>query len=90
MADFQNLINEVDRRIRGLESELHEVARRQESLARAASGTPEEGHVVRKGETLSQIASQYGVTVEAIISLNNLADANMIREGQTLAIPALP
>lgn len=90
IAAFQGLINKVDGRVRGLEGELREVARRQDSLARSASGSPQEGHVVKKGETLSKIASQYGVTVDAIMSLNNLADANLIREGQILAIPALP
>jgi peptidoglycan endopeptidase LytE len=43
--------------------------------------------VVRGGDTLSKIASQFGVTVEALMSHNNLTD-DLIREGQTLAIPA--
>lgn len=44
-------------------------------------------HVVRQGETLSEIAKAYNVTVSAIIKVNNLKDAHIIRIGQTLFIP---
>ena len=58
-------------------------------LARAAStpATSAEGYVVRRGDTLSKIAAQFGVTVAALKSHNSLTD-DLIREGQTLAIPA--
>jgi len=92
IAAFQGLINKVDGKVRSLDGQLREVARRQESLARAAAAAPPsastgEGYVVRGGDTLSKIASQFGVTVEALMSHNNLTD-DLIREGQTLAIPA--
>ena len=45
-------------------------------------------HVVKLGETLTQIAQQYGVTVLALQTANNLADPNIILTGQTLVIPA--
>jgi N-acetylmuramoyl-L-alanine amidase len=44
-------------------------------------------HRVNSGETLSGIAHQYGVSVDAIKDANNL-DTNMVRAGSTLAIPA--
>lgn len=44
-------------------------------------------HKVKKGETLSAIASKYGVTVAAIKTANNLK-SDAIRAGQTLKIPA--
>jgi LysM repeat protein len=44
-------------------------------------------HVVQQGETLSIIAKQYNVTVDAIVKLNNIADANLIKVGQKLLIP---
>ena len=44
-------------------------------------------HVVRSGETLSVIARQYGVTVQAIVEANELADPNTLRTGQKLFIP---
>ena len=45
-------------------------------------------HVVVRGETLSGIASRYGVTVDAILAANNLKDKNYITIGQRLIIPA--
>jgi len=44
-------------------------------------------YTVQAGDTLSAIASQYGTTVDAIVSANNIADANFIVTGQTLTIP---
>ena len=94
IAAFQSLINEVDGRVRGLDGRLQEVARRQESLAReaaaaaSASAAPQAGHVVQQGETLSKIAAQYGVTVEALMALNSITDPNLIQVGENLAIPA--
>jgi LysM repeat protein len=44
-------------------------------------------HVVQWGETLSLIASRYGVTVEAILAANGLADPNFVYVGQRLVIP---
>ena len=90
IAAFQGLINKVDGKVRSLDGQLREVARRQESLARTASpsaASSGEGYVVRGGDTLSKIAAQFGITVEALMSHNNLTD-DLIREGQTLAIPA--
>jgi len=88
IAAFQNLINDVDGRVRSLRGQLQEVMRRQETTARASAASPREGHVVQGGETLSKIAGMYGVTVEAIMTANQLANANLIREGQTLIIPS--
>jgi LysM repeat protein len=44
-------------------------------------------HVVAKGETLIQIAKQYGVTVDDIEQLNKIQDAKRLQIGQTLKIP---
>ena len=44
-------------------------------------------HVVAAGETLSEIADLYGVTVEAIVEANELEDADLINVGDTLTIP---
>lgn len=43
-------------------------------------------HVVRRGETLTAIASRYGTTPQAIVRLNGLANANYIYAGQRLKI----
>ncbi len=44
-------------------------------------------HTVQTGESLSQIAQQYGVTVEQILAVNGLDDPNTIIVGQELLIP---
>jgi LysM repeat protein len=45
-------------------------------------------HTVAKGETLTQISKQYGVTVEEIEELNKIGDAKKLQAGQTIKIPA--
>lgn len=46
-------------------------------------------HVVQAGEGLVGIATQYGVSVDAIIAANNLVDPNTLRVGQELIIPGV-
>ena len=43
-------------------------------------------HVVQRGETLSAIALRYGVTIQQIVALNNIANPNLIYVGQVLVI----
>jgi murein DD-endopeptidase MepM/ murein hydrolase activator NlpD len=45
-------------------------------------------HVVQAGETLFAIAQQYGVTVNAIVAANEIADPDWIHVGQRLRIPS--
>jgi LysM repeat protein len=57
----------------------------------ANPATPTTGpttHVVEAGETLSDIAAEYGVTVQAIIDLNHIDNPNVIYAGTVLQIPA--
>lgn len=44
-------------------------------------------HVIKYGETLSDIAKKYHVKVSEIALVNNIGDPNMIRQGQELVIP---
>lgn len=44
-------------------------------------------HVVQAGDSLSSIAVQYGVTVEAIMQANQMSNPNLINVGQELVIP---
>lgn len=46
-----------------------------------------ERHIVQSGESLSMIAAQFGVSVEAILAANSLDDPNTIVVGQELLIP---
>lgn len=45
-------------------------------------------YVVVSGDTLFSIARRFGVTVTAIAELNSITNANLIRVGQRLQIPA--
>ena len=44
-------------------------------------------YVVKKGDTLSGIASKYGTTYQKLASYNNIADPNKIYAGQVIQIP---
>ncbi len=46
-------------------------------------------HVVQPGETLFEIAQQYGLTIDALTQVNNLANPNIIVVGTSLKIPAV-
>ena len=46
-------------------------------------------HVVARGENLTRIAGQYGVTVAAIVQANGIANPSRIIGGQRLVIPAV-
>ena len=51
------------------------------------SSTPGGTHVVQSGQTLSSIASRYGISSSSIAKANGISDPNRIRSGQTLTIP---
>ena len=55
-------------------------------ISTAGSASATEEHIVQPGETLSEIAKQYGTTVEALQELNGLEDVNYVRYGQLLLI----
>ena len=46
-------------------------------------------HIVRAGETLSGIASEYEVTVAALVQANDLRDEDALALGQELFIPGV-
>ncbi len=54
---------------------------------KAAGAAKHATHTVRKGETLSEIASQHGVSVSALKKANGLRGSS-IRSGQRLKLPA--
>lgn len=45
-----------------------------------------ETHIVQEGETLGAIARMYGVSIQTIMSANNLSGSGLIRPGQSLRI----
>lgn len=65
----------------------------QESFATEFAKIPEKKrvtfrrHVVRTGDTLSEISERYRTSVSAIMSMNGIRDARSLRAGATLVIP---
>lgn len=55
-----------------------------------SSGTGQNIHVVQPGETLSSIASRYGLSTSTLMSANNLTNPNFLSIGQALTVPSLP
>lgn len=43
-------------------------------------------YVVKRGDTLSKIADQHGATVDELVKINNIKNANLIHPGQELVI----
>ena len=53
-----------------------------------ASGTAgEASYRVERGDRLGDIAHEYGVAVNSLVSINGISNPNLIRSGQTLRIP---
>jgi murein DD-endopeptidase MepM/ murein hydrolase activator NlpD len=44
-------------------------------------------HTVQRGDTLTRIATRYGLQVEDVAAANGITDTNLIELGQTLLIP---
>ena len=65
----------------------------EQAVVSEAKATPEKPadtitYTIKDGDTLGQLAAQYGVSVEAIQALNPGVDVTMLRIGQTVFIPA--
>jgi membrane-bound lytic murein transglycosylase D len=56
--------------------------------ARFDKQLPDLMHTIRRGDTLSGIAAEYGTRVSTLVALNNLGNRNRIRAGQQLRLPA--
>ncbi|MFZ0407820.1 MAG: LysM peptidoglycan-binding domain-containing protein [Cyanobium sp.] len=53
-----------------------------------SSGVRASGQVtVRDGETLSEIAERHGMSVQQLMKLNGLSNADLVQSGQTLTVP---
>lgn len=46
-------------------------------------------YIVKWGDTLTKISEEYGVTIEGLVRLNNIANPNLIYVGQVLRIPTI-
>ena len=60
---------------------------RQYAPAETRIASDSQKHIISRGETLSGIAQQYGVSMKKIKSVNEMS-SNQVRIGQVLDIPA--
>ena len=81
--DKQQIVDSLSERIAQI---LRASAPASNSRRPAVSGYGRE-HVVAAGQTLSDIAKAYGVTVKTIADANNLSNLDVLRVGQKLFIP---
>lgn len=58
-----------------------------ENPADVPTAVPAQTHMVQPGETLTAIARQYGVTVQAIAAANNIPNPDRVAVGTVLVIP---
>jgi len=52
--------------------------------------TPTDLYTVQPGDNLTRIAALYGVSTADLLALNDLANANFVRRGQVINVPATP
>lgn len=57
------------------------------STSSAATAAGEQTYTVKKGDTLSKIASKYGTTYQKLANYNGIANPNAISVGQIIRIP---
>lgn len=50
----------------------------------------ESEYLVQPGDTLSNIAASYGLSVETLLSVNDIPDPNILSVGQVIKLPNLP
>jgi len=90
LEDSVKAVASSSRRIR--EEVVGDISKKLEGVlgsqrSRGAGGQAGYEHVVQAGETLSEIAAAYKVSVSVIVGANGLKDPDAIRVGQTLFIP---
>ncbi|MCB1069156.1 MAG: LysM peptidoglycan-binding domain-containing protein [Verrucomicrobia bacterium] len=86
-ADKKQMVDELSRQISALLAAQQSQSRSRPASTRSFSGEGYE-HVVQAGETLSAIATAYGVRVSDIVEASNLSSPDQLRVGQKLFIPA--
>jgi LysM repeat protein len=68
------------------------VPRGSEQVSAAPTTKPaptQQTYRIKQGDTLSRVAKQFGVTVEAILAANkNITNPNRIKVGDVIVIPA--
>ncbi|MBN1268371.1 MAG: LysM peptidoglycan-binding domain-containing protein [Kiritimatiellae bacterium] len=81
-SDRQEIIDTLSKKM----AQVLQSSRASSGSRRSSSGVGYE-HFVEPGQTLSEIAAAYGVSVKVIMEENNITNPNQLRAGQKLFIP---
>ncbi len=86
--DLQKEFNKkMDLVIDEVVKENQKIAEKINALSKTTTYDVGSYHIVKKGETLSEIASKYNVSIEDIMAANNIENPDRLRVGQKLFIP---
>ena len=86
---FQDLEAKLGQSLNQVNQKLATLEKRAQSAAKPAAAAPRPApktHMVKAGETLYQISRKYGLSVEQLMSLNNMGQDVTIRPGQKLVV----
>ena len=86
LIELHGPMQQIAEKLAAAQGQIQDLASRQAALRKVAPAG-EKQHAVRAGETLTTIAARYGISVQALMEKNQIADPNSIREGQKLALP---
>jgi LysM repeat protein len=94
LVDLQGAMVQIAERLAMAQEQIQDLtaqreAARQTAREAARKPAPARGgqHTVRPGETLTAIATRYGISVKTLMEANRITDADSIREGQKLTVP---
>ena len=87
-SNISSLKNDVGQSYNRIEQMIRGLAPENGAVTSTSKGTEGFIHVVDSGETLSKIASDYGVSLDEVISVNDIKDAAKIQIGQEIIIPS--
>lgn len=86
-ASLVNRVDVLSQRVDALETKAKSATESKEKPASSKS-SQKRYHTVRKGETLSGISKQYGLSMEELRKLNGLSRNQPVRAGQKLLVSA--
>lgn len=87
MGEIEGISEKVDLDYFTQEIFLNDTTKIPESAEPVPSPNDTQQIVIKKGDTLSQIAVEYGTTVQRLVELNNISNPNLIFAGNTLYVP---
>jgi chromosome segregation ATPase len=93
--NYNQLVDKVNALNKDLVTANDKLSRESASLAREMDGIKESlktsaarFHIIAEGETLSSVANRYGLSIDELVRINDLANPNSIKVGQKILLSA--